>query len=330
MSVRSLCELLGIDVPILQAPTGSIAGPELAAAVSTAGGLGAMGMTWADADQAAGHVGAVRAATSRPFLVNYVLAFPPRSLDAALEAGAPVVSFSFGDADPVARRVRAAGALLGVQVTCGEGARRATDMGASFLICQGTEAGGHVQATRDLGETLEEVLGAAGDTPVVAAGGIATGERCAELISLGASGVMMGSRFVAALESRAHDRYKSLLCDAGAGGTALTVCFDGGWPQAAHRVLRSSTLRAWEAAGSPARGSRPGEGETVARSGDGQAILRYDDTAPRFGMTGSIEEMCLYAGTGAGAIERVEPAGELLRRLWRECQDALSQQGSPT
>jgi nitronate monooxygenase len=104
------------------------------------------------------------------------------------------------------------------------------------------------------------------------------------------------------------------------GVTALTVCFDGGWPYAAHRVLRNSTLETWEGAGSPAVRSRPGEGETVAVTADGEAILRYEDTAPRIGYTGDIEAMCLYAGTGCGAISDIPSAAELLQRLWREAE----------
>src|SRR5204862_1189162 len=91
-----LCERLGIDVPILQAPTGSIAGPELAAAVSGAGGLGSMGLTWTDAESARKQVKQVLQATSAPFAVNFVLCFPDIPLLPALESGAPVVTFSWG------------------------------------------------------------------------------------------------------------------------------------------------------------------------------------------------------------------------------------------
>src|SRR5579862_7105445 len=93
-----LCELLGIEIPIVQAPTGSIAGPELAAAVSAAGGLGALGLTWTPPHAAADLVRRVRATTDHPFLVNFALAFEPVGLEPILEAGAPIVTFSFGDA----------------------------------------------------------------------------------------------------------------------------------------------------------------------------------------------------------------------------------------
>jgi nitronate monooxygenase/enoyl-[acyl-carrier protein] reductase II len=106
--------------------------------------------------------------------------------------------------------------------------------------------------------------------------------------------------------------------------TALTICFEGGWPHAPHRVLRNETLDAWEAAGCPSPGRRPGEGEIVARSASGEPIYRYEDTAPRVGMTGRIEAMALYAGTGVSRIHDLPPAGECVRQLWEEAQEALS------
>lgn len=305
--------------PVWQAPTAGIAGPELAAAVSQAGGMGAMGLTWTAPETAAAQVRQVRGQTDRPFLVNFALAFPPRALDAALEAGAPIVTFSWGDPAPHLERVRAAGAWVGVQVSSVAGALRAIGQGADFLVCQGLEAGGHVQSSTPLHDLLPRVVAAAEGTPVVAAGGIARGREIARVLALGARGAVLGTRFVATRESRAHPEYKRLLA-ASAGATALTVCFDGDWPYAAHRVLRNSTLETWEAAGSPAVGQRPGEGETVAVTADGEAILRYEDTAPRAGYTGDIEAMCLYAGTGCAAIDDVPGAGELVARLGDACR----------
>lgn len=307
-----------LRVPIWQAPTASLAGPELAAAVSRAGGMGSMAFTWTDPETAAEHVRQVRAATDRPFFVNFALAFPPLSLDAALDAGVSIVTFSWGDPEPHLARVRAAGARFGIQVTNVAGAHRAIGQGADFLICQGHEAGGHVQSNSPLRELLPRILEAAEDVPVIAAGGMAHGRDIAEVLVLGARGAILGTRFVACQESRAHPEYKRQLVEA-AGATALTVCFDGAWPYSAHRVLRNSTLEAWEAAGSPAVGARPGEGETIAATAGGEPINRYEDTAPQQGYTGDIEAMCLYSGTGCGAITDIPTAGELVERLWQEC-----------
>lgn len=277
-----------------------------------------MALTWTEPALAAEQVQQVRAATENPFLVNFALAFPPLALDASLEAGVPIVTFSWGDPEPYLARVRAAGAKVGIQVTNVGGVHRAISQGADFLICQGNEAGGHVQSNTSLWELLPRIVEAAGDVPVMAAGGISRGSEISRVLSLGAKGAVLGTRFLATQESRAHPDYKQQLVEA-RGETALTVCFEGGWPYSAHRVLRNSTLETWEAAGSPAVGSRPGEGDTVAVTADGEAILRYEDAAPKLGYTGDIEAMCLYAGTGCGAITDIPAAGELVERLWREC-----------
>ncbi len=306
------------DIPVWQAPTGSIAGVELCAAVSRAGGIGSMGMTWEAEEEGARKIEAVRRITDKPFMCNFALAFAPKCLDNVLNAGAPIVCFSWGDAAPYAKRVKNADAILGVQVTNVDGMKRAADIGAEFVICQSVEAGGHVQSTTSMDTLLPKILDAAGDIPVIAAGGVSTGTRIAELIRLGAAGVMCGTRFVASVESLAHAEYKRRLVEAEAEDAALTMCFQDGWQGAPHRVLRNSTMETWEAYGSPSVGNRPGEGDKLAVNGHGEPILRYEDTAPRVGMEGEIEAMCCYAGMGVGNIQSILPASEILLQLWKE------------
>ena len=302
------------SLPIWQAPTGSIAGPELCTAVSLAGGMGGLGLTWTSPGVAAEAVREVRASVGgRPFQGNFALAFPPAALEAALEAGLPVVTFSWGDPAPWLALCRSFGATVGVQVANLVGARRMADLGADFLVVQGVEAGGHVQSTTPLDDLLPPIV--ALGLPVVASGGLADGADVRRVLAQGATGAMLGTRFVATRESRAHRAYKQALL---AGReTALTGLFDGGWPHAPHRVLRNSTLEAWEAAGCPAPGTRPDEGETLGHA-PGGAILRYEDTAPRSGFTGDIEAMCLYAGAGVSRIGDLPSAGDLVRRLAHE------------
>ena len=216
--------------------------------------------------------------------------------------------------------VRQAGAKIGIQVSSAESARAPLDLGADYLVCQGTEAGGHVQANSPLLETLPKVLDQAKLTPVIAAGGIGNGADIRRMLSAGASGALLGTRFVATRENSAHQAYKNALLYADKGDTVLTVCFEGGWPNATHRVMRNGTFVRWDAAGCPPVGKRPGEGDVVATRPDGSTILRYAVSSPLASFTGNqLLDCALYAGEGVGAVRDIPAAGDLVVRLWKEC-----------
>jgi nitronate monooxygenase len=310
----------GLDYPIFQAPAGAPLGPDVAIAVSNAGAMGGMAVWRFSTDEAVDRVKKVRAATNKPFYVNYVLAEEPKSLRAVLEAGAPIVQFSWGMPErELLAAVRQAGAKLGIQVTSPGSARTALDLGADYLVCQGTEAGGHVQANAPLLETLSKVLDEAKATPVVASGGIATGADIRKVTKAGAAGALLGTRFVATRESFAHQVYKEALLRADKGDTVLTVCFEGGWPNAPHRVLRNGTFVRWDAAGCPPVGKRPGEGDVVARRPDGGGVLRYSTVAPLAALTGNqLPDLCMYAGEGVGSVRDIPTVADLVARLWAE------------
>jgi nitronate monooxygenase len=270
-----LLDRFGLRVPIFQAGFGSVTNVALAAAVSNAGAMGALGTL--NAQNVKDRVAELRAATKGPFFVNIILQVfvtnPPDILPIVLDAGAPLVQFSWGiPAAQGVAMIRAARAQFGVQVTSRESARAALDAGADFLICQGTEADGHVQAHRGVYEALPEVLAEAKETPVIAAGGIGNGMGIYKALRAGASAVLLGTRFVATTESNAHEEYKKSLLGAKVADTALTMCFQDGWPQL-HRALRNATFRAWEAAGCP-RPGKPGRGR-----GDVQARGWIADSA---------------------------------------------------
>ncbi len=321
-------DCLAVDRPILQAPIGSLASVDLVVAVSRAGGIGSLALTWTDAASAARQVGAVKALTNAPFVANFVLAFEPIALSAALDAGVPIVTFSWGLPGPLVKSVHSAGAAVGVQVGTVDGAHRALDEGCDFIICQGVEAGGHVQSSTPLRILLPAVVAKAGAVPIVAAGGLADGADIAEVIRLGASAAMLGTRFVASMESHAHPAYKAALVAADSDATVLTACFDGGWPYAAHRVLRNSTLQNWESAGCPPSGRRPGEADVVARGQRGDVVRRYDDMPPHSRLDGDVLDCCLYAGTGVGRITAVRAADSLVKELWHDASVCLGRPGN--
>jgi nitronate monooxygenase len=324
---KDLMALFGLKYPIFEAPHGpGTTTPELAIAICNAGAMGALALTATTPMRAHDEVSRVRAGTKGNFFINYFLAMANEpdgservqfveSLKSALDAGAPIVQFSWGlPGKGALSAVRAAG----VQVTSADSTRAALDAGADYLVCQGTEAGGHVQATRGLYEGLPIVLAEAKGKPVIASGGIGNGHGIRQALSAGAWGAMLGTRFVATIECHAHPAYKREVVDAHARDTALTICFQDGWP-AMHRALRNRTFVMWDAAGCPLPGNRPGEGEVVATRPDGSKVLRYFVAPPNQGLQGRPEECALYAGLSVEHIKDLPGAGDLVHRLWREC-----------
>jgi nitronate monooxygenase len=138
---KSVMALFGLKYPIFEAPHGPrVTSPELAIAVSNAGAMGTMALTNIASDRARDAVSKVRAATKGSFVINYILAFSPGneppSLRTALDAGAPIVQFSWGlPTKESISIIRAAGAKLGMQITSSESARAALDLGADYLVC---------------------------------------------------------------------------------------------------------------------------------------------------------------------------------------------------
>jgi len=315
----ALMELFGLRYPIFMGPYG---GSLLASAVSNAGAMGSITLWTSTPDAAYQSVTNLRRQTTRPFVANYVLAFEPVSLPKALEAGVPVVGFSWGlPGKTVVTTVRNARAKFGVQVGTAEGARRALDLGADYLVCQGSEAGGHVQSSTPLYEILPRIVDAAKEIPVLAAGGISNGQKIRKALLNGAAGVVIGTRFVATQESLAHEEYKKAIIQASAKDTALSICFQDGWPGAAHRTLRNGTLNHWETDGCPPVGKRPGEGDIVASGPGGAKIIRYSITPPRKSFEGVVTDLAMYAGQGVDDVKDLPKAHNLIERLWAECLD---------
>jgi nitronate monooxygenase len=320
-----LCDLLGIDVPIVQAPMGGAAGPELAAAVSNAGGLGTLPLSWASPAEVAESVERTRALTQKPFAPNFLFNSPQEErVEAALAAGAPVVSLAWGDPAALIPRIRAAGAQVLVTVGTAAEARHAADCGADAIVAQGWEAGGHVWGTVATLALVPVVVDAVAPVPVVAAGGISDGRGLAAVLALGAAGAWVGTRFLAADESSAHPEYRERLLAATEEDTFYGGLFDGGWADAPHRVLRNSTVDEWERGGSRQPGERPGEGEEVAKRANGGAIPRYASSTPTAGMEGDIEAMSMWAGQGVGLVTRTQPAAEIVAELVGEAERVLA------
>jgi NAD(P)H-dependent flavin oxidoreductase YrpB (nitropropane dioxygenase family) len=248
-------------------------------------------------------------------------------LAAALEQGARIVSLFWGDPTQYADTIHESGALLLQTVGSVDEARRALDAGADVLIAQGWEAGGHVRGETTTLALVPAVVDVAGQVPVVAAGGIADGRGLAAVLALGATGAMIGTRFLLAEEADTHRRYRELLVAPAPDDTVFTTIFEKGWPNAPHRVLRNRTLDLWETAGSPPRGSRPGETEVIAARA-GRNLVRYADEIPTSDSEGAVDELALYAGQSAGIVSAVEPARKIVMSISSEARP--SSLASPT
>ena len=299
MLQTAFTRLVGCSVPLQQAGMGGAATPELAAAVSAAGGLGMVSLPMVPAEEVAATVAALANGTTEPVGINFLIPF----LDvAAVEAAAPhcrVVEFFYGDPQAgLVGRVHEAGALADWQVGSADEAKAAVQAGCDFVVAQGTEAGGHIRGTTGLPALLDEVL---------AAGGIGSARAMAAALAAGADGVRVGTRFVATAESGSHPAYMQALVEASAADTVITTAFSVMWPDAPHRVLRSA-VTAMEAF----------PGETTGEMDLGAArmpIPRGAVPSPTRDTTGAIPAMALYAGESVGDVVRVQSAGDVVREL---------------
>jgi nitronate monooxygenase len=312
---RPFCELVGCEHPVVQAPIGSAAVPQLAAAVSEAGALGMVALTWVS--DAAAAVRETTDRTMRSFGGNFVLEWDQRArLDAALEAGLRIVSLTWGDPAPYVAAVHDAGGIVLHTVSTADEARRAVGAGVDVVVAQGWEAGGHVAGRIATLPLVTAVVDAVDPVPVVAAGGIGDGRGVAAVLALGAQAAWVGTRFLLAEEAPIHETYRRRLLEADETEAEwFAELFDGGWEQAPHRALRNSTAAAWEGAGRPAPGSRPGEGEAIATRGDGRLVARYASALPLVDFGGDVEALSLWAGQSVALARRVEPAAEIVSDL---------------
>jgi nitronate monooxygenase len=321
----SLCDRLGVAAPILQAPIGGVSNPRLAAAVSNAGGLGMIAMTWSSPDVTRRLLRETRSLTDRPFAVNYVLEWNvSEKIAICLEEGVKLFSFFWGDPSAHVGRMHDAGGMVLHTVGSADEARRSVDAGVDIIVAQGWEAGGHVRGTVATLALVPYVVDAVAPAPVIAAGGIADGRGIAAALALGAMGVMLGTRFVVSDEANSHTAYRQAILHATDTTTVYTTLFDGGWENAPHRVLRNATYDQWSAAGCPASGQRPGEQEIVSRTRDGRGIPRYDSDAPTVDVDGRAEDQALYAGQGAGLIRECRGAAQILATLVADTEHAIN------
>lgn len=309
-----LTQLLGIKHPILLAPMDTIAGSRLTRAVSEAGGFGILGGGYGDQTR-------LEAETRQlggfvPFGIGFItwsLAKQPKLLDIALDADPQAIMLSFGDPAPFAPRIKERGVRLICQVQSEDMAKQALDAGADILIAQGTEAGGHgaSRTTVDIVPAIVDL--AAGHVPVVAAGGIADGRGLAAMMMLGASGVLIGTRFYASVEASGAEEAKQRIRAANSNDTVRGVIVDWSrslfWPAPfTARTLVNDHIRRWT-----------GREIELMQCAD-EISVEY--AAAR--AAGNFEVAAVFAGEAVGQIHDIPPAAEIVERIATEAEQLLA------
>ena len=296
-----VAELLGVEIPIIQAPMGYIARAQLASAVSDAGAMGIIETSSGELDEIRGEIAKMRDLTDRPFGVNIaqLLVRDPGIVDFVADQGVRFVTTSAGDPAEHTATLKAAGITVFHVVPSLRGALKAVEAGVDGLVVEGIEGGGFKNPYGASSMVLLPLIAAHVEVPIVAAGGVCDATSMAAAFVLGAEGAQMGTRMLSAAESPVHDNYKAAIV--GARETETLLVNRSHRP--AMRVLRSDRSLALEADDAPAT----------------EAMGRIRDLY--FG--GDMATSIAFAGQVTGRIDDVRPVAEILRETWEGCRSAL-------
>jgi NAD(P)H-dependent flavin oxidoreductase YrpB (nitropropane dioxygenase family) len=310
-----ICELLGLEHPIVLGGMGNATSPELVAGVSAAGGLGVLGATRQSPEEVGRDAAAIRAATTRPFGLNLLLFLErPGQYDGLLAARPKVVSTAWPnleqDLGGYVARAHTIGALSMHMVSTVTEAKAAARAGVDVIVAQGTEGGGHIGLMGTM-PLVPMVVSAVAPTPVLAAGGVADGRGLAAALALGADGVLLGTRFLATEEAPIAKGFKQAILESDGHDTLVTdipdVAHGQVWPGAYVRVRRNRFIEEWQGRGNELRRRRV----------EVSAQLREAAKA------GDPDRGAIMIGQTAGLIDRIEPAAELVRQIARDAEAIL-------
>ena len=314
MITTSLCKLLGIQHPILNASMSDTATGQLAAAVSEEGGFGMIGGTNAVGPSwLREQIAIARSRTDRPFGVGFISCFPDidELVEVAIDERVSAINHSFADPAPFVEPAHRAGIKVFAMVQTVELAKNAAACGVDVIIAQGGEAGGH---GGNLGTfaLLPAVVDAVGNIPVIAAGGIGDGRGVAAALMLGAQGVWLGTRFVASEEWGGGSYKQEAVLDATTDDTVTTSIYDSIWGEyfpdyISHRVLHNAYVDQWQGH----------DAEIEARREAFQEDLRAADRREDRAVAG------VSAGLAAGLVKSKLPAGEIVQQLMQEAERVL-------
>lgn len=304
-SIFSICQLFSIRYPIIQAGMIWASGWKLASAVSNAGGLGLLGAGSMYPDVLREHIQKCKAATDKPFGVNLPLLYPDidKHVQIIIEEKVPIVFTSAGNPKTWTALLKQHGIKVVHVVSSSKFALKAQEAGCDAVVAEGFEAGGHNGREETTTMVLIPAVVKAVTIPVIAAGGIATGAQMAAALCLGASGVQVGSRFVATPEASSHLAFKEAVVNAEEGDTHLSLK-----QLTPVRLLKNKFF------------NEVYEAETRGANKEELMQLLGRARAKKGMFEGDMEEGELEIGQVSALIKEMKPAGEIVEELWQECR----------
>jgi nitronate monooxygenase/enoyl-[acyl-carrier protein] reductase II len=315
-----LCNLLGIESPIIQAAIAPYTSAELVAAVSNAGGLGSIGSALRSTDDLKRQTNKIKQLTKHPFAINFTInTFSEDTFRFAIEEAKPkVISCALGNPKDLVRKVHDAGLLFMHQVHTAKQAREAAELGVDIIIAQGSEAGGFCSDVSSLA-LIPQVVDAVNDRriPVVAAGGIADGRGLAAVLMLGAEGINIGTRFLASVEAAlVGQQWKQRIITAES-EDAIRVNFinnvfpvsnPNSYKGTAPRALRTSFIEEWN------------QKSLDEVKGQAEQLRNTIMTGIKEGKS---HELVPFTGQSAGLIHEILPAAEIIHHIVKEAEETM-------
>ena len=289
-----ITQMLGVEVPVVQAPMGWIARSQLASAVSNAGALGIIETSSGELDAVREEIRKMRGLTDKPFGVNIAQAFvrDPNIVDFVIDQGVRFVTTSAGNPERYTAQLKSAGLTVFHVVPSLSAALKAVEAGVDGLVVEGGEGGGFKNPREVSTMVLLPLVRSKVDVPIIAAGGFVDGASMAAAFALGAEGVQLGTRMVSSLESPVHDNWKNAIVNA----RETDTVFLNRNHSPALRALRTDKTARLE-----------GEPETNAMSEFGSALDLY------FG--GDMEASIALTGQVCGRIDAIRPVAEVIAEI---------------
>lgn len=308
-----LCDLLGIEFPVIQAGMGPFTSAELVAAVSNAGGLGSLGAGVRSTEDLRRQVARTQELTQRPFAINHTVStLNEEAFALTLKARPSLISFALSDPGGLVKRAHDAGILVMHQITTVQQARQAAEQGVDVIIAQGSEAGGFGGTIAGLA-LIPQVVDAVSPIPVVAAGGIAEGRGLAAALVLGAQGINIGTRFLASTEAPISDGWKQAILEAASEEAIKVEVWNdflasiSGEYGTVPRSLSSPFIEEWR--------HRRDDAKREAERLRAEVMAAVKQ--------GRLGELMPFAGQTAGMVREILPAAEIVRHIVAEAEAAL-------